>query len=300
MNKRELRSLLILLVVAVIWGLAFVVQRIGADALDAFSFNGLRFLMGAGVLLPVMLRSEKKQQSTKESNGKAAGYGALIGAVLFIASFLQQICLPISGAGKAGFVTSLYVVLVPVIGIFLGHRTGFKTWISLLLALPALYLLCCTPGEAFSLQSTDILLLISAIFWSAHILITGHAVQKAPAMRLCVMQFLTAGVLNMICALIFENLTWEAVRAAALPLIYMGVGSTAIAYTLQAIGQKDAKPTHAALILASEAVFSAIGGALILAERMGVAGYIGCALMLAAVVLSQMAGMESTKESAHV
>lgn len=298
MNK-ELRGAGMLLLTAAIWGFAMAAQREGAKYLSPFTFNACRFLLGGLVLLPLMLRENKKTGSPL--SGREAWKGALVGLVLFTASFLQQMGVGDAGAGKAGFLTALYVVLVPVLGVFLGKKTGLTTWLALLLALPALYLLCVGEGEAFSLAPSDSLILLGAFFWAGHILLTDRFAATISALKLCTVQFFSAAVFNFICALVWETVTLENLLHGLWPVAYCGLLSTALGYTLQTIGQKRCRPAFAALILSLESVFCVISGALLLGERMSARGYIGCALMLLAVVLAQAgAFLRPPKEDAHV
>lgn len=298
MNK-ELRCAGLLLLTAAIWGFAMAAQREGAKYLSPFTFNACRFFLGGLALLPLMLRENKKTSSPL--TGKEALTGALIGLVLFTASLLQQMGVSDAGAGKAGFLTALYVVLVPVLGTLLGKKTGLTTWLALVLALPALYLLCVGEGEALSLAPSDSLLLLGAFFWAAHILLTDHFAAVVPALKLCTAQFFAAAALNLVCALLFETVSWENLLNGLWPVAYCGLLSTAVGYTLQTVGQKGCRPAFAALILSLESVFCVISGALLLGERMSTRGYVGCGLMLLAVVLAQAgAFLRPRKEAAHV
>ena len=291
---REIRAIFILLLTAGIWGFAFAAQRQASLYLSPFTFGAARFLMGAAALYLFVLPKDKK--SGKRFTKKEWINGAIVGAALFAAATLQQIGIGMTSAGQAGFLSALYVVLVPIIGLLFGRKTNGATWLALLLAVPALYLLCMTDG-GFVLSVGDAWLLSSAVFWALHILFTDRFVQGADPLHLCVSQFLFCGVLNLVCALLFETTTAENMQNAFLSVLYVGLMSTAVAYTLQAIGQRDAKPAHAALVLSMESVFSVIAGALLLGERMTTPAYFGCALMFAAVVLSQL---KSAKEESHV
>lgn len=289
--------MLILLLTAAIWGFAFAAQREASKYLAPFSFGAARFLLGAAALYPIS-RIRDKKQGLRPISGRDCLLGAVVGAVLFIASTLQQIGIGLTSAGQAGFLSTMYVVLVPVIGAFFGRRTGRTTWLALLLSVPALYLLC-MKDEGFSLGEGDAWVLSSAIFWAAHILVTDRFVKTSDPTHLCVAQFLACGLLNLIAALLFEHTPVSALISALVPILYVGVCSTAVAYTLQAVGQRDAKPAHAALVLSMESVFSVVGGALLLGERMGGGALIGCALMLTAVILSQL-GTKDKGESLDV
>ncbi len=297
MKRRELRALLILLITAAIWGFAFAAQREASRFLQPFTFGALRFFLGAAVLYPLSRKADQKMARSGISKSDFRS-GALVGAVLFVASVLQQLGISTTSAGQAGFLSALYVVLVPVIGVAFKRKTSRATWISLLLSVPALYLLCMT-DKGFKISEGDAWVLVSAVFWALHILTTDRCVLHHDPMHLCVSQFLVCGALNLVCALIFEKVQPQALLQSFWPVMYVGVMSTAVAYTLQAVGQRDAKPAHAALIMSMESVFSVIGGAIFLSEKMSVRAYLGCALMFAAVVLSQL-GASNTEDKAHV
>jgi drug/metabolite transporter (DMT)-like permease len=297
--KTELRCAFLLFLTAGIWGFAMAFQREGSRYLQPFTFNAARYTVGIFALLPLLLREIKT--TGKPLNRKEALKGAVQGIALFLASFLQQSAVGEAGAGKAGFLTALYVIMVPVLGALIGKRTQITTWLALLLALPALYLLCVPADEAFSLAGHDALLLIGAFFWAAHILATDHFVRSVPALRLCVVQFAFGAVLNGLCALIFESASAENLLRALVPVAYCGVLSTGVGYLCQTLGQKGIRPAFAALILSLESVFCVIAGALLLGEKMAGRGYAGCALMLAAVLVAQCGSLLiPAKEEAHV
>lgn len=298
MNK-QLRSSLLLLLTAAIWGFAMPAQRAGSEHLSPMTFNALRTVLGCIAMLPLLIHSEKKNPAPFRKKDVLAGIAT--GVVLFIAAYLQQAGVSVApqmaegveavengtDAGKAGFITALYVVLVPVLGVFIRKKTGIFTWLALLLAIPALYLLCMEPGKAFSLAASDAMLLVGAVFWALHILVTDYFVQSVQPLRLCVIQFAVGAVLNGIFALLTEDMSQQNVLGGLWAVAYCGILSTGVGYTLQTIGQKECHPAVAALILCLESVFCVIGGALMLGETMGMEGYIGCVLMLAAVVLAQ-------------
>lgn len=273
-----------------IWGFAFVAQRVGADYLRPFTFNGIRFAMGALSLIPVILLFERGK-TDKKTLLTTVKYGILAGTVLCTASNLQQYGVEMTGsAGKAGFITGLYTVLVPVIYfLFFRRRTGLPVWIGAVVTVGGLYLLCGVDSST-AFGWGDVVLIIGAVLWAFHIIILDHVGDKVRPLRFSAMQFSVCAVLTLICALIFDrgDFAVEYVRQALIPLLYGGVGSVGIAYTCQLLGQRDADPTFAAIILSTEAVFSAIGAAIILREYMDVPGYIGCALIFAGIVLSQI------------
>lgn len=298
MKSQEVKSNMMLMTTAIIWGFAFVAQRVGAAYVGAFTFNGIRFALGSLSLIPLILylaNKEKKGELSIPSISAVPG-GIVAGVILFLAATVQQIGLTETTAGKAAFITGLYIVLVPLFGIFLKHRVSINVWFGAILAVSGLYLLSVTEG--FSISRGDFLQLIGAIFWTFHILSIDHFTKKADPLKLSFIQFVTCSALSMIVALIFEEITLSGLTQALIPILYGGFFSVGIAYTLQVVGQKHAKPSHAALILSMESVFAAIGGLLILNERMEVRGYAGCALMLSGILLSQLKNYGLSKEKA--
>lgn len=287
---KQVKSLSILLLTAMIWGFAFVAQRKGAEHVGAFTFNGIRFALGAFSLVPVILIFEKKDRNVqlhKARRKTSVITGVVAGTVLFIASWLQQYGIEITGsAGKAGFITGLYTVLVPVFGIFLKKKTGINIWVGAVLAVLGLFLLCI--NEEWKISYGDAILLIGSVFWTVHILVIDRFVNKMYSLRFALVQFITCSVLGLVCAILLETISWEAIKEAAVPILYGGIGSVGIAYTCQIIGQKNADPTYASIILSTESMFAAIGGALILGEIMSTRGYYGCAFMFAGIVISQI------------
>ena len=213
--------------------------------------------------------------------------GVVAGFILFVASWLQQYGIEITqSAGKAGFITGLYTVLVPVFGIFLKKRTNINIWIGSFLAVIGLFLLCI--NEKWQISYGDAILLVGSVFWTLHILVIDGFVNKMYSLRFAFVQFLTCSVFGIIFAVLLETISWDAIIGAAVPILYGGLFSVGIAYTCQIIGQKNADPTYASIILSTESMFAAIGGAVILGETMVMRGYIGCAFMFAGIILSQI------------
>lgn len=290
MKKQEVKSSLLLLLAAAIWGFAFVAQRIGSKYVGSFMFNGVRFALGSLSLVPLLLVSINKDKSkalSKEETITTSPWkpGVILGCVIFLAASLQQIGLVETSAGKAAFITGFYIVLVPVFGIFLKHNIHKATWIGVILAIIGLYFLSVTEG--FTVAISDIYELIGAFLWAIHILLIDNFTKKVDALKLSFVQFLTCSILSLIAAFIFEKNTIIGLSQAVIPILYGGICSVGIAYTLQVVGQKNAKPSHAAIVLSMESVFAAIGGLIILHENLGARGYIGCGLMFAGVILSQ-------------
>ncbi len=296
MKSKEIRAVFILLLTAAIWGFAFVAQRVGMDHVGAFTFNGIRFALGSISLLPVIYffdRKEKSENEELDADFKTTlKAGMMAGSVLFLAASFQQVGLIYTTAGKAGFITSLYIVLVPILGIFLKQKTHVTTWIGAITAAVGLYFL--SINEDFTIQFGDLLQTIGAFFWASHILLIDRFVKNVDAIKLSSAQFATCSVLSLITAFIFEDVNLAGIVDALVPLLYGGIMSAGVAYTLQAVGQKHAKPSHAAIALSMEAVFAALGGMLLLNETLPLRGYLGCALMLAGMLITQA---ENIKQS---
>ena len=287
--KISLKSIIMLFTAAIVWGFAFSAQvMVDTEVLGNFSFNGVRFILGSASLIPIVMIFEREQKDIAKF--KRTCIASLIaGTVLYIASALQQFGISINhNAGKAGFITGLYTVLVPIIGfLFLKNKAGVNTWIAAILAVYGLFLL--SAGDGFDqINMGDVVVFIGAFFWAGHILVIDKLVDNVSPVKFAMLQFLVCGILNIITALIFENITWEGITYTAIPILYTGLMSTGVAYTCQILGQKGTNPNLSAIILSTECVFSAVGGAIVLGETMDVKGYIGCALVFLGILVSQI------------
>ena len=291
--KTKVRNSCLLFLTACIWGSSFVAQSVGMDYIGPYTFNCLRFLIGSLVLLPVIFfsRHRKKDQKdrskdrTLQKKEMLCG-GIVCGVVLCIASTLQQIGIIYTTAGKAGFLTAMYIVLVPVLGLFLTRKAGLQLWISVGLALLRLYLLCMK--GAFSLNGGDVLLILCAVGFSVHIMVVDYFSPKLDGMILSCIQFLVAGLISGIGMLLSEQFDWHMVLLAAKPILYSGVLSCGVGYTLQVIAQKGLNPTVASLLMSLESVVSVIAGFLVLHEVLSGRELLGCVFMFAAVILAQI------------
>lgn len=287
-----LKSDLLLLLTATIWGLAFVAQRAGMEYMGPFTFNGIRFALGSLSLWPLLMLNRKqrdvKNNVLPHSDAKSLLLeGIVAGTVLFCGASLQQLGLVYTTAGKAGFITGLYVVIVPVLSfLFWQQRPDFGTWIGASLAMIGLYFLSVT--EEFTISSGDLIVLMSALFWAGHVLIIGWLSPKADPIELSSCQFAACSILSLITAGFFETITFQGVIRGAIPILYGGLMSVGVAYTLQVVAQQNAHPAHAAIILSTESVFAAVGGWIVLGEILSPRGFFGCALMLAGMLLSQL------------
>jgi len=291
MDVRTLKSNSLLLLTATIWGFAFVAQRVGMDYVGPFTFNGVRFALGSLSLVPLWLFLQRRSARSGEVLDRAdlktvLWGGALAGSALFIGASLQQVGLLYTTAGKAGFITGLYVVIVPLLGLFWRQRSDFGTWLGAFLAAVGLYFLSVT--ESFTIAFGDFLELIGAFFWAGHVLIVGWLSPRIDAIRLSFFQFAACSILSLLTAFAVETVQVSAILQAGIPILYGGLCSVGIAYTLQVVAQKDAKPAHAAIILSLEAAFAALGGWLMLGETLTPRGLLGCALMLAGMLVSQL------------
>ena len=290
MRDASFRADVLCLVTALIWGLAFVAQRIGMDHMGPMGFNGIRFALGALALAPLAMRSMRYPPPAPFLAGGNPGFpwlgGLMAGTVLFAGATLQQVGLKYTTAGKAGFITGLYVVLVPLLGFFLGQRPARGDVVGAVAAAVGLYFLSVT--ETFTLAPGDGLELVGAFFWAGHVLVIGWLSPRTRAWPLAMAPYLVCSVLSLACAVAFEELSWAGIRGAAWPIFYGGLLSVGLAYTLQVVAQRDAKPTHAAILLSFETVFAALGGAVVLGESLGTRGLFGCALMFAGMLASQL------------
>ncbi len=283
------RSAIIMLwITSAIWGFAFVAQRAGMEFIGPFTFNGIRFLLGSASLLPLILWQKYKQKSKAKKPGNIVAGSLLAGTVLFIGASLQQAGMVYTEAGKAGFITGFYVILVPLIGVFIGQHITKLLWTGAVIALAGLYLL--TINGPLTLQKGDILILVSALFWAAHVQLINKLVDTHAALPLSAMQFAVCGILSLATAGMFEKITLDSIFQAAIPLLYGGLLSVGIAYTLQVVAQQHVHPAYASIILSFETVFAVVGGFLILHEMMSLRNLAGCLLMLAGIVIVQVWG----------
>lgn len=287
------RNSLLLLLTATIWGIAFVAQSVSMDYIGGFTFNSIRSLIGSLTLLPVILllskpkSAEEKTRPQTSSNQKILITGGICcGIILCLASNFQQFGIKYTTVGKAGFITACYIVIVPIIGLFLGKKCSKFIWAAVAMALIGLYLLCITDG--FSIGKGDLLVLVCAFLFSIHILVIDHFSPKADGVKLSCIQFLTCGILSAIPALILEHPQVSSILAAWQPILYAGVMSCGVAYTLQVIGQKNMNPTVASLILSMESCISVLAGWIILGQQLSAKEILGCVIMFAAIILAQL------------
>ncbi len=294
-KKNNLKGVSILSVTALIWGCAFVAQSAGMDYIGPFTFNVARSYIGFVVLLPCIalldvLNNRKPTifgaaQSPAQKKMLLKG-GIVAGLILGLASSLQQIGIMNTTVGKAGFITTLYIIFVPIFGLFLKKSVDKNVWIGVALALVGMYLLCITSG--FSLGIGDTFIILCAIAFTFHILTIDHFSPLTDGVRMACLQFFVAGTINLIPMFLLEQPTFSAILAAWLPLLYTGVMSSGVAYTLQIVGQKYTSPTIASLVMSFESVFAVLAGWILLGENMSTREIIGCAFMFFAIVIAQL------------
>ena len=293
MKKQTITSSLLLLLAAIIWGAAFVAQSVGMEYMEPLTFNAARFLVGGFVLLPFALLDEVKQwkaiptEKGRKSQLKTTLIGGLCcGIAICTASTFQQYGMLYTSVGKAGFITALYIVLVPIAGLFFKRKARRLVWLSVAIAVIGLYLLCI--NESLTVNFGDLLMFCCAIVFTSHILVIDHFSPKAKGVTLSCIQFLFSGVVSMVGMFLLEKPTWNGIIMGALPILYAGVMSCGIAYTLQILGQKHVEPAIASLILSLESVVSVLAGWVLLHEILNKREIIGCVLMFVAVVLVQL------------
>lgn len=294
MKKVSWKNLSMLLLTAIIWGVAFVAQSVGMEYIGPFTFNFVRNIIGGFVLIPCIwfLNKWKEKEGIEENTEQKQDKKTLIiggiccGIALCLASNLQQIGIQYTTVGKAGFITALYIVIVPIMGIFLKKKCGIQIWISVLIALAGFYLLSVKDG--FELEAADMYLLCSAVLFSVHILIIDYFSPKVDGVKMSCIQFFVCGILSGVMMLLTETPSPENILAAWLPVLYAGVLSCGVAYTLQIVGQKDFNPTIASLILSLESVFSALAGWLLLEQALSKKELTGCVLIFCAIILAQI------------
>lgn len=288
---RSLRGEMFLLLTAFIWGTAFVAQSMGMDHIGAFTFNAARSFVGAFAVFIIVLVNDKIQNKDKsidkKHNNKLYIRGGIIcGLILFAASGFQQVGMQYTTAGKAGFITTLYIILVPIIGVFLKKKAGVKVWISTIIAIVGIYLLSIKEGLTIGIGDTYVI--CCALVFSFHIIVVDKYSSITDVIKMSCVQLIVCGVSSLAVAIIFENINIDGLIKTIGPILYTGVLSSGVAYTCQMIGQKDTKPAVASILMSLEAVFAALGGWIILNERLSIKELIGCVLVFIAVIITQI------------
>lgn len=298
MNVKQLRNTLLLVLTALIWGCSFVAQSVGADHVGPFTFLATRSWLGGIVLLPVIaiMDAQKRKQlgysaesqpETQKKNRRTLLIGGFCcGLFLFLASLTQQIGLASTTTAKAGFITTLYVVIVPILTLFMGRKIGKKIWLCVVMGVVGLYLLCMT--GSLTLEYGDAMVLLCAFLFAGHILVIGHFSPYLDGIRLSCAQFFVTAIISTVCMFLFEQPTLATLQSAALPILYAGILGSGVGYTLQVVAQKGLNPTIASLTMSLESVFSALAGWVLLGQGLSVRELAGCLLMFAAIVLAQL------------
>jgi drug/metabolite transporter (DMT)-like permease len=294
MNSKAMRSNLMLVLTALIWGVAFVAQSVGMDYVGPFTFNSVRNFIATLVLLPCIRLLDKANAEPGVAAGSGNSHGGrtlIIGGIvcgicLAVASSFQQIGIAYTTVGKAGFITAMYIIIVPLLGLFVGKKVRLLAWGSVALAIIGLYLLCMT--ESLSLGRGDLLVLICAFCFSLHILAIDYFSPKVDGVRMSCIQFLTCGIICAVPALLTESPSIHNILAAWMPILYAGALSSAVGYTLQIVAQKNTDPVIASLLMSLESTFSLLAGWVLLGQKLSSRELLGCLIMFIAIILAQL------------
>ncbi|MCI8856427.1 MAG: DMT family transporter [Clostridiaceae bacterium] len=289
MKKTSLRSSLLLFLTAVIWGVAFVAQSAGMEYVGPFTFNAVRSVIGGIVLIPcifILNRGKQNRRPSRQGRRDLIRGGICCGIFLAAASSFQQFGIQHTSVGKAGFITALYILLVPLLGLLFGKRVSRRVWIAVAIAVLGMYLLCV--NEGFSIAFGDLLVMVCALLFAVHILVVDYFSPRADGVQLSCIQFFTCGLICAVGMFLFEKPSFQQILTAWMPVLYAGVMSCGVAYTFQIIGQRDTDPTVASLILSLESVVSVLAGWLLLHQALSLRELGGCALVFCAIVLAQL------------
>lgn len=303
MKKLQVRNTILLFLTAFIWGTAFVAQSVGTDYVSPFTFNCVRSLVGGVVLIPciwllgrIAPNKTRETQEPKDKKRLLTG-GILCGILLCLASNFQQMGIAYTTVGKAGFITAFYIIIVPILGLFLKKKCSLTVWIGVVLALAGLYFLCIT--EEFSIGKGDALVFVCALLFSIHILVVDHYTELVDGVKMSCIQFFVCGILSGILMFLFEHPQISDIIAAWQPILYAGVLSCGVAYTLQIVGQKGINPTIASLILSLESVISVLAGLVVLQQHLSKREVAGCILMFGAIILAQLPQKKGKEEQKY-
>lgn len=306
-NKNTVRGFILLFITVTIWGTAFVAQSVVTDYMGPFTFNTSRSVLGGLFLIPVVAIMQRKKNGSAEKKDRTPESikadrimllkgGVSCGVCFFVASNLQQIGIEYTSVGKAGFITAMYIIFVPLFSIFLHKKAGIKLWISVAMSVVGLYFLSIAGEGSFKIEKGDFLLMLCAVGFTFHILVIDYFSERVDGVKLSCAQFWTASVLGLIMMMIFEDPSWSIIIMAWKPICYAGIMSCGVAYTLQILAQRDLKPTIASLIMSLESVIAAIAGWVILGETMSGREIFGCALMFAAIIIAQLPEKRKTAD----
>ncbi|MSR34373.1 MAG: DMT family transporter [Phycisphaerales bacterium] len=294
-RRETIQADFLLLLASMIWGVAFVAQQDAAKSLDTVSIMAIRFLMGAAILAPLIIVRRMRGTNISAPGALLWSGGICAGLAMLLASYLQQKGMESTTASSAGFITGLYVLFVPLIGLLFGQRVGWSAWLGVTLAAVGLYLL--SVSAELHMSRGDLLVLGCAVIWAVHVLIIGRYAPRCDPMELAAVQFLVTSLIAFIFMICNGLPEWSHVSSAWMSLVYLGALASAVAFTLQVVGQRRAPPIHAAMLLSMESPFAAIAGAVLISERLSSREYFGCALMLAGILVSQLLGGNASKNS---
>lgn len=295
LRKHTFKGNLILLLTAVIWGTAFVSQRVGMEYIKPNTFNGIRTMLGALVLVPLILIRDKTGKSKKSDRRRLLFGGAVCGVLLCLAGTLQTWGMVYTTSGKSGFITAMYMIFVPMIGLFVGKKLRLFTVIGIASGVIGMYLLTMSSSD-LSINIGDAMTLVCAVVFSFHIMVIDRLSREVDGVKLAFIQFFVSGAINIILMFLFERPEWSLIQSCAVPILYSGIMSCGVAYTLQIVGQKYADPTPASIIMSMEAVFAALAGAILLKETLRPGEIVGCVLMFAAIIIVQLPEKKRSKK----
>ena len=294
MRKTTPKGIIFLLITAIVWGSSFVAQEIGMKSIDAFTFTGIRTMLGAIVLIPVVLISNRGFDFRKTTLLS----GVFLGIVFSIAQNFQQFAFYYSTSGKIAFITAFYMFFVPLFSVFIGKKIKLLTWLAILMGLVGLFFLCINPSDLTAINLGDVLALICAVFYAIQIMMIDKILEKdINGVQLSFMQFVVAAIISIVLMFIFEHPVITDIKTAAPSLLYSGIMSCGVAYTFQIIGQKHANPVIASLLMCMESVFAVIAAAIVLHQGMSLKEVAGCIIMFAAIILSQLSETLSRRPS---
>jgi len=294
--RRQIRGILLLSLAAFIWGTAFVAQHVGMDHIGPMTFIAVRFLIGTLSLLPVIYAKSLfagRRAASERYPGNARlllKSGVMCGIVIFVCGTFQQVGIQYTTVGKSGFITTLYIVIVPIFGLLLGRRVKWHAWCCIALAIVGMYILCV--NESVSINKGDVYTFFCAVSYAVHILLVDRYSPLVDGVKLSCIQFFVCGVCGFIAAFIFETPEWSSIASAMAPLLYTGVLSSGVAFTLQVLGQRDVKPVAASLVMSLESVFAVLAGWLILSQLLTLKEIAGCAMIFAANIMVQVLGFK--------
>lgn len=284
--KQKTKGNIMLLTITLIWGTSLVAQSIGSSYLSPFLFNAIRFLIGALFLLPIVIFSNKHSHLQVETKKSSIKGGLLCGIIIFLTASFQQVGIAYTSVGKAGFITALYIVIVPILGLLLGHKIHWYLWLCVIVASIGMYFLCIKDALVF--EFGDVLIFMCAITTAIHIIVIDYFAHSADSVLLSFIQFLICSIFSFIVAFAIETISWSNIVAAKFPILYTGILSCGVAYTLQIMGQKYVTPVISSLILSFESIISVISGALIFHEVLSAREIIGCVLIFLATIFAQL------------